>query len=137
MVGCEPPRGSSMRTLSKDEAEFKEIVRKAKLTGCVLCGSFNDLDFHHVHPKEKKFLISGFHIGVPLAILKLELSKCRLLCSLCHHAVHGFSPPKRYVKNKTLFAVLQTAARLGAKPREARLRTHKVQTKGKKHGKAF
>lgn len=58
---------------------------------CVICG-YNKceaaLDFHHISPDEKDFVI--FKNGVVRSWAKIlnEIKKCELLCSNCHREKH-------------------------------------------------
>lgn len=58
---------------------------------CCICGfdSYQEaLDFHHVHPEEKSFQLSG-QTTKNLPDQLNELRKCVLLCSNCHRGVHA------------------------------------------------
>lgn len=61
---------------------------KQKL-GCAKCGEkrFYLLDFHHIHPEEKKFTISDAS-NTKIETLQKELDKCILLCANCHREFH-------------------------------------------------
>ena len=45
-------------------------------------------DFHHDEPWEKEFGVGGKLSDKPLAVLKAEVEKCRLLCANCHRIHH-------------------------------------------------
>lgn len=58
---------------------------------CSRCG-YNEysgaLEFHHINPEEKDFLIN--HVSFSnVETLKKELKKCELLCSNCHKVIHS------------------------------------------------
>lgn len=58
---------------------------------CQICGYskyMGALDFHHLNPEEKDFII-GEHRNIPFDKLKIELDKCIILCSNCHREFHG------------------------------------------------
>jgi hypothetical protein len=48
------------------------------------------LDFHHINPDEKKVAIGlcvhSSHWGIER--IKLEIAKCKVLCSNCHRKLH-------------------------------------------------
>jgi len=55
--------------------------------GCRVCGSMNNLVFHHIEPERKTMnppSMAGSSIG---AILR-EIEKCHILCASCHSQVH-------------------------------------------------
>ena len=62
-----------------------EILKKDKY--CIICGESDSscLDFHHIHPKDKKMTISRMMSSRRSwnNILK-EISKCNILCANCH-----------------------------------------------------
>jgi 5-methylcytosine-specific restriction endonuclease McrA len=59
-----------------------------KLGGkCRVCGSINSLEFDHVDPTIKKFSIGKF-LSYPKEEIEKEVSKCRLLCEMCHNKRH-------------------------------------------------
>lgn len=56
---------------------------------CEICGydkCSRALGFHHKHPKEKDFSISGKSLSFDK--LKTEVDKCMLVCSNCHCEIH-------------------------------------------------
>ena len=58
---------------------------------CVICGYDKyqgSMQFHHKDPTIKDFTI-GYHACWCFESIKKELDKCVLLCSNCHHEVHG------------------------------------------------
>jgi 5-methylcytosine-specific restriction endonuclease McrA len=63
------------------------IAYKNQSGGCMLCGSKDDLEFHHV--EHKRFNIGHFsspHISVKK--LRRELRACVVLCHNCHTDIH-------------------------------------------------
>jgi 5-methylcytosine-specific restriction endonuclease McrA len=56
---------------------------------CAICGSKNNLIFHHRNPKEKRFEISQRLGRLLWSDLLKEISKCVLLCNRCHGFYHG------------------------------------------------
>lgn len=66
---------------------------------CIICG-YDEcpqaLDFHHVNPNEKDYVLSGGTKS--LEHLKPELDKCVLLCCRCHREVHaGYKNLQNYL----------------------------------------
>lgn len=92
-----------IRKLNKLQKEQKSQVRKKdyrirvkkqcieyKGGKCCICSydrCINALEFHHINPKEKDFLISGGTKS--FENLKKELDKCILVCSNCHREIHS------------------------------------------------
>jgi transposase-like protein len=67
------------------------IIREAG-GRCVVCGYdryVGALQFHHLEPSEKEFTISGRGVTRALDRLRVEASKCALLCANCHAEVEG------------------------------------------------
>jgi len=64
---------------------------KLTLGGCVDCG-FNKwpeaLDFDHIDPKTKSFIISKEATSISKEKLLMEIAKCELRCSNCHRHKH-------------------------------------------------
>jgi 5-methylcytosine-specific restriction endonuclease McrA len=64
---------------------------------CVQCGSPEDLHFDHVDPNTKSMAI-GQMLTATEDALRVELSKCQLLCASCHrrktreNAEHAYAP---------------------------------------------
>lgn len=76
---------------------LKRIAVMYKGGKCNECGyskSLKALDFHHIEPSHKDFVISSRKDSTFDAI-KSELDKCILLCSNCHREEH-----ERIEKNK-------------------------------------
>lgn len=62
---------------------------KKKLGGkCVQCGVTKYLEFDHIDPKQKSFVISNCTL-VSKERLDKELEKCQLLCEKCHWEKHS------------------------------------------------
>lgn len=84
----------------------------AQLGGkCVRCGSIENLQFDHVDPQTKSFVIARKLAGVSEKRLQEELLKCQLLCRSCHDlktpgdvgkkvakGTHGTSSSYRYCR---------------------------------------
>lgn len=51
---------------------------------CCKCGSSDNLQFDHIDPTSREWLISDM-FAMPKARLQSELAKCQLLCQPCHN----------------------------------------------------
>jgi len=75
--------------LKKRSKENRGILKILKSNGCAICG-YNKcdraLEFHHVNPKDKKYLIRAAEMG--REDLAEEIRKCILLCANCHREIH-------------------------------------------------
>ena len=47
------------------------------------------LEFHHLNPNEKDFIISDRNLILDWNIIKKELDKCELVCANCHREIHS------------------------------------------------
>lgn len=81
-------------------------ARKSKLVRghggiCLVCGynkSMNSLQFHHLDPSNKKFMVSGNAMCRKWSDLWAETRKCILLCGNCHSEVEIGSYSKTQLK---------------------------------------
>jgi hypothetical protein len=58
---------------------------------CEVCGFVGDhrlFEFHHITPALKKFALSRRPKGASWPDVLLELSKCVMVCSICHRRLH-------------------------------------------------
>mgnify|MGYP001618538902 FL=1 len=55
---------------------------------CVVCGTTDDLQTHHIDPKAKEFTISTIH-SWPWPVVLKELEKCELRCVEHHKEIHA------------------------------------------------
>lgn len=46
------------------------------------------LEFHHIDPSKKDFIISDTNLKLDWEIIKKELDKCELVCANCHREIH-------------------------------------------------
>lgn len=65
----------------------KVLLQTAKRNGCVLCGSFEDLQFHHIDEKTKVNDVSNMLHNKQKTLLA-EINKYVVLCEDCHRDVH-------------------------------------------------
>jgi hypothetical protein len=66
-------------------------IKKDYGGSCSKCGynkSFAALEFHHLDPTIKEYSLSQRR-GLKEEILKIELSKCILVCANCHREIHS------------------------------------------------
>lgn len=78
-------------TSTNNKLKLKEYVNEIKQNSeCQKCGEkkWYVLDFHHTHDKDDS-ISNIIKIG-SLKRLKIELSKCVILCSNCHREHHHF-----------------------------------------------
>ena len=70
----------------------QKLIKSEKDRPCDSCGEYNDWrlnDFHHKDPSEKEFTISCNNKTVTKASYKAEMSKCYVLCCMCHRKIHS------------------------------------------------
>ena len=70
----------------------QKILKEGKDKPCDSCGVYNDWrcnDFHHKNPADKSFTISNSAARVTKEEFNLEISKCYVLCCLCHRKIHS------------------------------------------------
>lgn len=91
-----PPVPPCYTVLMSDDREYmrqymarryaRRMAEATALLGgrCVHCGSTVDLEFDHIDPSTKEFVISQRMAGVSEKRLEAELKKCQLLCKSCH-----------------------------------------------------
>lgn len=67
----------------------KQYVKEIKLNGkCTICGTKENLEFHHRNPKTKISEISTLIHKGSWKQLKAEIKKCDLVCTTCHRRIH-------------------------------------------------
>lgn len=78
---------------AKQRERTINIFREAKKNGCILCPEreFCALDFHHLDPNEKDFLLGEMR-GKNDSLVWKEIEKCVVLCSNCHRKHHAGLP---------------------------------------------
>jgi len=70
----------------------KELINTLKINGCAICGydkCMAALEFHHVNPEDKKFLINVGQMHRSSMNIINEMEKCILLCNRCHKEIHA------------------------------------------------
>jgi hypothetical protein len=69
--------------------EHKKIIDDIRSKGCCECGETHPavLDFHHIDPSDKDFVIAKYS-EYGLETLLKELNKCIVICSNCHRKMH-------------------------------------------------
>lgn len=89
---CDSARGRGRTQRLKTAA----IIYKG--SQCVICAYAEceaALDFHHVKPEHKDFLLSAYRktgldsLGELLPEVRQELDKCVLVCCRCHREIHA------------------------------------------------
>ncbi len=60
-------------------------------SGCALCEEHDPrcLDYHHVHPKKKKFSIGSMPTSIPTRAIMIEMKKCVVVCANCHRQLEA------------------------------------------------
>ena len=85
----------------------KRPLAIAQLGGCcVRCGSTEQLQFDHRDPATKRKEIANMLVWASEDTLKVELDKCQLLCSDCHHKKTNWergAPPIREHGTHTMY----------------------------------
>lgn len=72
-------------------AELKVELDIIKSRGCKFCDEKEPacMDFHHIDPSKKEYLVSKLWGMVSKKKLKKELDKCVVVCSNCHRKLHA------------------------------------------------
>lgn len=74
----------------KRNTKNRRIVSKLKgISHCLICGSKENLTFHHVYPATKQSDIATMTgKAVTNSKLKTEIRKCIIVCEDCHKNIH-------------------------------------------------
>ena len=78
------------QTTERSQA-FKKLIVDYKGGCCERCGynkSISALEFHHINPEEKDFILGGLKNKVLNDKIKKELNKCIMVCANCHREIH-------------------------------------------------
>jgi len=85
--------------VAKRRRKIKLMAVDYKGGSCEACG-YNKcvaaLEFHHEDPSQKDFGISNKGYARSWEKVKLELDKCIMLCSNCHHEEHSKQEHKQF-----------------------------------------
>ena len=87
MFDVEKMRDERARNIERNKQWFREAKANAE---CVLCGSKDDLSFHHVDPSLKKYSFQELIVWGSIEELDAELSKTVVLCARHHRMLHGW-----------------------------------------------
>jgi hypothetical protein len=77
--------------VTRRRKKVKEMAVEYKGGKCEECGydrCIAALEFHHTDPSQKDFAISTDGNTRSFEKIKIELDKCRLVCSNCHREIH-------------------------------------------------
>ena len=86
MFDVEKMRDERARNIERNKQRFREAKANAE---CVLCGSKDDLSFHHVDPSLKKYSFQELIVWGSIEELDAELSKTVVLCTRHHRLLHA------------------------------------------------
>lgn len=81
-----PEKGSEQRKIIKKWA-VEEKGGKCSICGYNKC--IEALEFHHLDPTQKDFILSDRNLILSWKEIKKELEKCILVCSNCHREIHA------------------------------------------------
>jgi hypothetical protein len=86
---CRPCR---VESVTRRRRRVKEILAEEAGGACRVCGYsryIGALHFHHIDPATKRLGLAMGGVTLGIETLRLEASKCVLLCSNCHAEVEG------------------------------------------------
>lgn len=71
--------------------EARKYIKNIKKNNpCVICGSTENLHFHHLISENKKYNISDMvKMRSSIKSIQAEIDKCVILCRTCHEKVHN------------------------------------------------
>lgn len=76
------------REWARNRIASRKIEAMILLGGvCAVCGTSDDLEFHHIDPESKEIELRRLFVYSWERLL-LELYKCQLLCEECHKSKH-------------------------------------------------
>lgn len=77
---------SQAKSKARAQRRKSRKLRFIELLGgkCENCNSTEELQFDHLNPNEKQFIIGKFIDKSDINLLD-EVNKCQLLCKKCHH----------------------------------------------------
>jgi predicted HNH restriction endonuclease len=47
------------------------------------------LDFHHIHPEDRRFNVANSWRHYGIKAIKEEIAKCIIVCANCHRKIHA------------------------------------------------
>ncbi len=80
--------------------QWREATRKYLGGKCVKCGSISNLEFDHINPNTKSFVLSRLWSIKDKVKLQIEIDKCQLLCKVCHKIKTDKENSLRFKKNR-------------------------------------
>lgn len=87
----EERKANRVKSVTKRRQTLKKMAIEYKGGSCQRCGYdkyIGALEFHHMDPNEKDFLISRKGHCTSWEKIKKELDKCILVCANCHREIH-------------------------------------------------
>lgn len=90
------------RNLKKEAVDYKG----GKCNKCGYNKCLAALQFHHLNPKEKDFIISN-KLTTSFKKIKNELDKCMLVCANCHFEIHNENYKYKPQNKKSKFVKVQ------------------------------
>lgn len=81
---------NKIKAVKNRRKELKILAVEYKGGSCCKCGYdryIGALEFHHINPEEKDFVVSKNTMSWEK--MKKELDKCEMLCANCHREIHA------------------------------------------------
>jgi 5-methylcytosine-specific restriction endonuclease McrA len=78
--------------VTRRRQRVKQILVAEAGGRCAVCGydrCHGALEFHHLHPKDKRFALSALSVARSIERARAEAGKCVLLCANCHSEVQA------------------------------------------------
>ena len=88
--------GQHRRRSQRNKAYLNYVKDSA---GCLNCGGFENLVFHHRRDKVDKLSQLAHQAGIEK--LMNEIAKCDVLCESCHNTLHSKPERNQYEKDHT------------------------------------
>lgn len=77
----------SSKKFKVQRQECSEFQRGLKHNlGCLICGTYDNLSWHHVDPKKKQYTVANMS---KMEMMIKEIYKCVVLCGNCHWRMHN------------------------------------------------
>lgn len=91
--GDTPGRKDKKKTANaRNRQKYRDLVNDFKDKPCLICGNQYPsvaMDLHHIDPSIKDGNISAILKSKGYEKIKQELSKCIVLCAVCHRLLHA------------------------------------------------